>query len=133
MLATLVDVLRVAFLASMTVYTAQMMQKMGNYQMTIIDLPMNIVYAVVLFGFAVMTVRSLWVARVALAARLLGARAARVAYRRSLDAAAHDTMLKMLFLILMVSGLPVAIAMAGSSLLYVLFSGNLPPSWSCTA
>jgi TRAP-type C4-dicarboxylate transport system permease large subunit len=36
-------------------------------------------------------------------------------------------MLKIVFLILMVSGLPVAIAMAGSSLLYVLFSGNLPP------
>jgi TRAP-type transport system small permease protein len=63
-LATAVDVLRIAFLASMTVFTAQMMQKMGNYQMTIVDLPMNIVYAVVLFGFAVMSVRSVWVARV---------------------------------------------------------------------
>ncbi|HET9820728.1 MAG TPA: TRAP transporter large permease [Burkholderiaceae bacterium] len=36
-------------------------------------------------------------------------------------------MLKILFLFLMASGLPVAIAMAGSSLLYILFSGNLPP------
>jgi len=63
-LATLVDVLRVGFFGSMTVYTVQMMQKMGNYQMTIVDLPMNIVYGVVLFGFAAMTVRSLWVARV---------------------------------------------------------------------
>jgi TRAP-type C4-dicarboxylate transport system permease small subunit len=41
-----------------------MMQKMGNYQMTIIDLPMNIVYGVVLFGFAAMAVRSVWVAKV---------------------------------------------------------------------
>jgi TRAP-type transport system small permease protein len=62
--ATVVDVLRVAFFAAMTVYTYQMMQKMGNYQMTIIDLPMNIVYGVVLFGFAAMTLRSLWVLRV---------------------------------------------------------------------
>ena len=63
-LAVLVDLLRIAFLASMTVYTVQMMQKMGSYQMTIVDLPMNIVYAVVLFGFAAMTLRSLWVMRV---------------------------------------------------------------------
>jgi len=63
-LAIVVDVLRVAFLAAMTFFTAQMMQKMGSYQMTIVDLPMNIVYSVVLFGFAAMTLRSLWVARV---------------------------------------------------------------------
>ncbi len=31
-------------------------------------------------------------------------------------------MLKIIFLFLMASGLPVAIAMAGSSLLYILFS-----------
>ena len=36
-------------------------------------------------------------------------------------------MLKMVFLFLMIGGLPVAIAMAGSSLLYILFSGDLPP------
>jgi TRAP-type C4-dicarboxylate transport system permease large subunit len=35
-------------------------------------------------------------------------------------------MLKLLFLVLMASGLPVAIAMAGSSLLYILASGDLP-------
>jgi TRAP-type C4-dicarboxylate transport system permease large subunit len=35
--------------------------------------------------------------------------------------------LKFLFLFLMAGGVPVAIAMAGSSLLYILFSGNLPP------
>ncbi len=36
-------------------------------------------------------------------------------------------MLKILFLFMMTSGLPVAIAMAGSSLLYILISGDLPP------
>ena len=63
-LAIVVDVLRLAFLAAMTFFTAQMMQKMGSYQMTIVDLPMNIVYSVVLFGFAAMTLRSVWVMRV---------------------------------------------------------------------
>jgi TRAP-type C4-dicarboxylate transport system permease small subunit len=63
-LALAVDAIRIAFFASMTVFTAQMMQKMGNYQMTIVDLPMNIVYSVVLFGFAAMALRSVWVAKV---------------------------------------------------------------------
>ena len=63
-MAILVDWLRIAFLGSMTVFTGQMMQKMGNYQMTIVDLPMNIVYGVVLFGFAMMTLRSVWVAKI---------------------------------------------------------------------
>ena len=56
-----VDLMRVAFFAAMSVLTVLMMQKMGNYQMTIIDLPMNIVYGVCLLGFVAMTVRSLWV------------------------------------------------------------------------
>ena len=63
-LALLVDVLRITFLVAMTVYTVQMMLKMGSYQMTIVDLPMNIVYSVVLFGFAAMSLRSIWVMRV---------------------------------------------------------------------
>jgi TRAP-type transport system small permease protein len=63
-LAVAVDVVRVAFLAAMSFFTVQMMMKMGNYQMTIVDLPMNIVYGVVLFGFVAMTLRSLWVMRV---------------------------------------------------------------------
>jgi TRAP-type C4-dicarboxylate transport system permease large subunit len=36
-------------------------------------------------------------------------------------------MLKVLFLLLMSGGIPVAVAMAGSSLLYILATGNLPP------
>jgi TRAP-type transport system small permease protein len=63
-LAVVVDVIRVVFFAAMAWFTLQMMQKMGNYQMTIVDLPMNIVYAVVLFGFAAMALRSVWVAKV---------------------------------------------------------------------
>jgi TRAP-type C4-dicarboxylate transport system permease large subunit len=36
-------------------------------------------------------------------------------------------MLKIVFLFFMATGMPVAIAMAGSSLVYILFTGNLPP------
>jgi len=36
-------------------------------------------------------------------------------------------MLKIIFLLLMSGGIPVAIAMAGSALIYILWSGNLPP------
>ena len=57
----LTDVLRVAFLASASWLTLLLMQKMGNYQMTIVNLPMNIVYGVVLLAFVLMTWRSLWV------------------------------------------------------------------------
>ena len=63
-MSLVVDVLRIAFFAAMVVLTAQMMQKMGSYQMTIIDLPMNIGYGVCLFGLAMMTLRSVWVMKV---------------------------------------------------------------------
>lgn len=59
-----VDVVRIAFFAAMSVLTWQMMQKMGNYKMTIIDLPMNIVYGICLLGLAAMALRSAWVMRV---------------------------------------------------------------------
>jgi TRAP-type C4-dicarboxylate transport system permease large subunit len=36
-------------------------------------------------------------------------------------------MLKIIFLVLMASGLPVAVAMAGSSLVYIMISGTVPP------
>jgi TRAP-type C4-dicarboxylate transport system permease small subunit len=63
-MGTLVDVMRIAFFAAATVLTGQMMEKLGSYKMTIIDLPMNIVYGVVMAGFAAMTLRAIWVARV---------------------------------------------------------------------
>ena len=59
----LTDVLRVAFLATASYLTWLLMQKMGNYQMTIVNLPMNIVYGVVLLAFVLMTRRSVWVMR----------------------------------------------------------------------
>ena len=57
-----VDVLRTLFFGAAVVMTVQMMLKMGNNaNMTVIDLPMNIVYGVCLFGFAAMLLRSLQV------------------------------------------------------------------------
>ncbi len=60
----LVDVLRIGFFGSATFLTWQMMDKLGSYKMTIIDLPMNIVYAVVMAGFAAMSLRAIWVLRI---------------------------------------------------------------------
>jgi len=61
-LSTLVDLVRIVFFAAVVVLTWQMMQKMGSYRMTIIDLPMNVVYGVCMFGFACATLRSIQVA-----------------------------------------------------------------------
>jgi len=62
-LSRAVDVLRVAFFAAAVVLTAEMMLKLGsNTRMTVVEAPMNIVYGVVLLGFAAMTFRSLQVA-----------------------------------------------------------------------
>jgi len=58
-----VDLLRIAFFAAAVVMTVQMMLKIGNQtRMTVVDLPMNIVYALCLLGFAVMLLRSVQVA-----------------------------------------------------------------------
>jgi len=63
-LATAVDVLRIAFFAAAVVLTIQMMTKLGqSARMTLVDLPMNVVYGVCLAGFVCMLLRSLWVAR----------------------------------------------------------------------
>jgi|ERR1700730_3144642 len=61
-LSTLVDVVQIVFLGAAVVLTWQMMQKMGSYRMTIIDLPMNLVYGVCLFGFACSAFRAVQVA-----------------------------------------------------------------------
>ncbi len=63
-MALLVDALRIGFFGMAVFMTWQMMQKLGNYKMTIVDLPMNIVYGVCMFGFAAMFLRSIWVVRV---------------------------------------------------------------------
>jgi len=60
-----VDLVRIAFFVAAVVMTVQMMLKIGSRtRMTIVDLPMNIVYALCLFGFAAMAWRSLQVARI---------------------------------------------------------------------
>ena len=63
-LSVLTDALRCVFLGAATFLTWQMMERLGSYKMTIIDLPMNIVYGVCMFGFATMFIRSVWVAKV---------------------------------------------------------------------
>jgi TRAP-type transport system small permease protein len=63
-LALVVDLLRIGFFGVMVLLTAQMMQKMESYKMTIIDVPMNVLYGICLFGLAMMTLRSVWIMRV---------------------------------------------------------------------
>ena len=63
-LALVVDVLRIAFFGAAVVYTGLMMERMGSLKMTIVDLPMNIVYGICALGFAAMCVRSILVMRI---------------------------------------------------------------------
>lgn len=64
-LSRAVDLLRALFFSAAVVMTAQMMLKIGNRtRMTVVDLPMNVVYALCLVGFVAMTFRSLQVARI---------------------------------------------------------------------
>ncbi|RYF18448.1 MAG: TRAP transporter small permease [Comamonadaceae bacterium] len=63
-MATAVDVLRIAFFGAAVVLTVMMMVRLGsNSRMTMVDLPMNWVYATALLGFAMMTVRAIGIAR----------------------------------------------------------------------
>ena len=64
LLSVITDILRCVFLGAATFLTWQMMERLGSYKMTIIDLPMNIVYGICMLGFAAMFLRSLWVAKV---------------------------------------------------------------------
>jgi TRAP-type transport system small permease protein len=61
-LSTIVDLLQMAFLGYAVVLTWKLMQKMGNFKMTIVDLPINLVYGVCLFGLACSTIRAVQVA-----------------------------------------------------------------------
>jgi TRAP-type C4-dicarboxylate transport system permease small subunit len=61
-LAIAVDVLRIAFFAYCIRLTYLLITKIGSSRMAIVDLPMGIVYGVVMFGFALMTVRAVQVA-----------------------------------------------------------------------
>jgi len=61
-LSTAVDMMRIVFFGLAVGLTIQMMIRQGALQMTIIDLPMNIIYGICAFGFAAATVRSVQVA-----------------------------------------------------------------------
>ena len=61
-MSTLVDVVRIVFFAIAVGLTIQMMLRMGSLKMTIVELPMNIIYGVCAFGFAAAAVRSVQVA-----------------------------------------------------------------------
>ena len=61
-LSTAVDVLRIAFLGYCVWLTYLLIGKIGSSRMSVVDLPMGIVYSVVMFGFALMTVRAVQVA-----------------------------------------------------------------------
>jgi len=61
-MSTIIDVLRIGFFAIAVVLTIQMMTRMTSLQMTIIDLPMNLVYGVCAVGFAAAAFRSVQVA-----------------------------------------------------------------------
>jgi TRAP-type transport system small permease protein len=60
-LSTAVDAIRIAFFAVAVGLTIQMMMRMGSLQMTIVDLPMNLIYGVCAFGFAAAALRSVQV------------------------------------------------------------------------
>ena len=54
-MSTLVDLLRVAFFAAAAVFTVMLMLRLGGTtRMTMVDLPMNWVYSVVMVSFAAM-------------------------------------------------------------------------------
>jgi len=62
-LSTLVDLVRIAFFGYAAWLTWLLMQRIGSQRMAIIDLPIGLMYAVVLVGFILMTWRALGVAR----------------------------------------------------------------------
>jgi TRAP-type C4-dicarboxylate transport system permease small subunit len=61
-MAIAVDFARIAFLGYCTWLTYLLITKIGSSRMAIVDLPMGLVYGVVMFGFALMTVRAVQVA-----------------------------------------------------------------------
>ena len=61
-MSILVDIARIAFLGYATWLTFQLLQRIGGQQMAVVDLPIGLVYSVVLVGFALMTWRSVDVA-----------------------------------------------------------------------
>ena len=60
-MSTVVDVVRVLFLGYAAWLTYLLMDKIGRSQMSVVDLPIGLVYSVVLFGFAGMCIRAVQV------------------------------------------------------------------------
>ena len=107
-LSRAVDVLRIAFFAAAVVMTVQMMLKIGNQtRMTIVDLPMNIVYGLCLFGFAAMCWRSVQVARIHWRRGYSVLERPESTIARPLSATSGHPMLKIFFLLFMAGGIPV--------------------------
>jgi len=61
-LSTAVDGVRIAFYGYATWLSVDLMPRMANLNMTVVDLPMSYVYGLVTLGFAMMTFRSVQVA-----------------------------------------------------------------------
>jgi TRAP-type C4-dicarboxylate transport system permease small subunit len=61
-LSMAVDVARTLFLGYCIWLTYLLITKIGSSQMSVVNLPMGIVYGVVMFGFALMTLRAIQVA-----------------------------------------------------------------------
>jgi TRAP-type C4-dicarboxylate transport system permease small subunit len=64
LMSTFVDLVRIAFFAYAAWLTFQLMQRIGGQRMAVVDLPIGLMYSVVLAGFLLMTWRALGVARV---------------------------------------------------------------------
>jgi TRAP-type C4-dicarboxylate transport system permease small subunit len=62
-MSTFVDAFRIAFLGYAAWLTYQLMQRIGTQRMAVVDLPIGLMYGVVLAGFILMTWRALGVAR----------------------------------------------------------------------
>ncbi|MCX7230450.1 MAG: TRAP transporter small permease [Burkholderiales bacterium] len=61
-MSTAVDLVRIAFLAYATWLSIELMPKMANLNMTVVDLSMKWIYGAVTLGFAMMTFRAVQVA-----------------------------------------------------------------------
>lgn len=62
-MSTFVDAFRIAFFGYAAWLTYQLMQRIGSQRMAVVDLPIGLMYGVVLAGFILMTWRALGVAR----------------------------------------------------------------------
>lgn len=61
MMSTGVDLVRIAFLAYATWLSLDLVPRMNNLSMTVVDFPMSYIYGMVAFGFAMMTFRAVQV------------------------------------------------------------------------